>query len=483
MVRVRFAPSPTGELHVGLARTALFNWLFAKKHKGIFILRIEDTDEIRSTKESVFGILESLVWLGINWDEGPVFSENFEREYIGDYGPYFQMQKLEVYKKYAIELIKMGYAYYCYCTDEELEEMRKEQLLKGIPPRYSGRCRKLSEEDISRFQSEGRRGAIRFKVPDEGEVVFNDVIHGEIKFKNAEIGDFIILKSSGVPTYNFACVIDDHLMKISHVIRGDDHISNTPKQIHLYEAFGWEKPIFAHLPMILGPDRAKLSKRHGAMSIKSYRDEGFLPQTMVNYLALLGWSTSDSQQIFDSIDELIEKFSLERCGKSPAIFDFKKLLWMNSVYMKKISVDEIYERGKRFIGQTGLSPEYIKSAISLEKEKMTLLSDIPRLIDIFLAMPSYNSDPVDKYIRNEKSKKILNDAVSIFEKAEEFSAGNLEKIFREYSLENGYKTAEVFHPIRVAVSGRMEGPSLFKMLELLGKNEVIKRIKFAINSF
>lgn len=482
-VRVRFAPSPTGHLHIGGARTALFNYLFAKKYKGVFILRIEDTDELRSTKESMQSIFESMRWLGLTWDEGAI-DENNE---VGNYGPYIQSKReaLGIYRKYAEILLENGFAYYCYCTPQELEEMRWKAQLEKRPPKYDGRCRNLTKEQIKQFEAEGRKPVIRFKMPQEGVTSWNDLIHGELKFENRLLYDFVMIKASGYPTYNFACVIDDYLMKISHVIRGDDHISNTPLQINIYKALGWKMPYFAHLSMILGPDGSRLSKRHGATSISEYRKAGYLPQTMKNYLALLGWSTKDSQQIFEE-GELEEKFSLEGCQKNPAIFDPVKLTWMNGEYIRKMTKEELFEAALPFLKEANIDLSKAKTnpvdIIAIEQEKYKLLTDIPKLIDFFFKDELvYDEESVNKVLKNEGVRDILIGIKSVYENLSNFKEIEIEQATRNFCKERGYKTSQVFHPIRVAVSGRAYGPTLFRMIEYLGKETVIKRIDNAIS--
>src|SRR6185436_12655980 len=345
MTRVRFAPSPTGFLHIGGARTALFNYLFARRHKGVFILRIEDTDEVRSTRDSVDAILESMAWLGLAWDEGPVFEPGLTGEdwkEKGGFTPYFQMRRVEHYKKFISQLLDKEQAYPCFCTPEELDAMRRQAQLEKRPPRYDGRCRHLNDAQRKAAEAKGRKASIRFKMPEGGATVVRDLIRGEVSFENKLLQDFVIQKTAGGPTYNFACVVDDHLMEISHVIRGDEHLPNTPSQLQLYNALGWKPPEFAHLSMILGPDGAKLSKRHGATSVLEYRTQGFLPETMRNYLALLGWATPDSQQLFEA-EELIAKFDLAGCQKNPATFDPQKLLWMNGTNIRKMSPEKLLE--------------------------------------------------------------------------------------------------------------------------------------------
>ncbi len=466
MVKVRFAPSPTGSLHIGGVRTALFNWLFAKHNNGKFILRIEDTDRQRSTQEAIDEIIEGLKWIGLNWD--------------GE--PYFQSKRIDIYKAYADMLLREEKAYYCYCLPEELEQRREFALKQGKPPKYDRRCLYLSRKQIQLFESSKRPKVIRFKSSDEGSTTFDDIIRGEVKFENALLDDFIIMKSDGLPTYNMACVVDDGLMGITHVIRGDDHISNTPRQILLYNELGFKIPAFAHLPMILGPDRTRLSKRHGATSLLEYREKGYLPEAILNYIALLGWATSDSQQIFEK-NELIEKFSLERVGKSAAVFDFQKLRWLNGEYIRKMSVEELTKRALPWIEKANLNADFekLKNAVALEQEKIVLLSDAPYLIEFLIRNDIvYEDEAVEKVLRKEKTREILLLLVELLKSIDDFSSQNLENIIRLFSKERSLKTAEVFHPLRVSVSGRTRGPSLFHMLEYLGKQRVLERIEKAL---
>ncbi len=500
-VRVRFAPSPTGYLHLGGARTALFNWLFAQRKGGTFILRIEDTDKVRSTDEAVLAIIQGLSWLGMDWDEGPKITIDRHKTVIkevGEHKPYFQMKRLELYRKYAEKLIEDGKAYRCYCLPEELEEMRKKAIQEKRPPKYDGRCRNLTAEDEKLYKEEGRKPVVRFKTPQEGVTEFEDIVRGKVSFQNNLLDDFVMLKSSGSPIYNFAVVVDDHEMEISHVIRGDDHISNTPRQILLYEALGWEKPQFAHVPMILGSDGSRLSKRHGATSLNYYKEEGYLPEAVMNYLALLGWATEDSQQIFD-IEELKEKFSLERCAKSAAIFDLQKLLWMNGEYIRKMKPDELTTEALPFIIKENLvqgdTDEEVRQwvenvlteAISLEQEKIKLLKDIPYLISYMLKEDlenkDYEEETKEKVLKVSGVKQILSDCRDRLARLEDFSEEKIEKEVRSYAKESGKKTGEVFHPIRVAVSGRTRGPGLFVLLSFLGKEKVLKRIEYTIKNF
>ncbi|MCS7180311.1 MAG: glutamate--tRNA ligase [bacterium] len=472
MVRVRFAPSPTGFLHIGNARTALFNYLFARKNKGKFILRIEDTDKERSRKEYEEAIIEDLKWLGIEWDEGPDIG--------GEFGPYRQSERINIYKGFAEKLLKEGIVYKCFCTKEELEKMREIAQQKGLPPGYDGRCRDLTKEKINQYERQGRDYVLRLKVPEE-KIEINDLIRGKVVFEGEYLTDFVIMKSDGTPTFNFAVVIDDYLMKITHVIRGEDHLSNTPKHILIFRAIGAELPQFAHMSMTLGPDRTRLSKRHGATSVRAYREEGYLPEAFFNYIALLGWGTTESREIFTK-EELINEFSIERCHKASAVFDKEKLLWMNSYYIRNTSIDRIYQLSLPFLRSAGLinnsekDEEYIKKAISLEQEKIKTLKEVPYLIEFFLKEPEYERENFENFI-NEETKKTLADIVQIFEKIKDFKKEEIENKVRGYCKEKNIKTSLVFHPLRFAVSGRTKGPDLFGMIELLGREKVIERIK------
>jgi len=480
-VRVRFAPSPTGELHIGGARTALFNWLFARHHKGKFILRIENTDLLRSQEDFTNSIIENLKWLGLDWDEGP--------EIGGEYGPYFQSQRLSIYREFADNLLRDGKAYLCYCSAEELEARKKKMQALGIPPVYDGRCRNLSQEERERFEKEGRKPTVRFKITRRDKIKVKDLLRGEVIFDSRLFGDFIILKSDGTPTFNFANVIDDALMRITHVIRGDDHLSNTPRQLLIYEALGFTPPSYAHIPMILGKDGSKLSKRHGATSVSYYREKGYLPWALVNYLALLGWSTPDSQQFFEK-EELIQKFSLDRVNKSPAIFDPQKLEWMNAEYIRKMSTEKLTELvipyliGKGWVKKKPSSRDYGKvlRIVELEKDRLRVLSDITELADFFFERDfTYDNKAVARRLRKDYVFSLLQKIKDEISKADSLKEEDLERALRRLSEELGLSTGEVFHPLRVALTGRMRGPGLFELAVILGKEEVIRRIDRALN--
>lgn len=473
MVRVRFAPSPTGYLHIGNARTALFNYLFARKNNGRFILRIEDTDAERSAKEYETALMEDLRWFGIEWDEGPDIG--------GDFGPYRQMDRLDTYRQLAEKLLKEGKVYKCYCTKEEIET-RNRQAGKNESSGYDNRCRELTADEVKKYESESRKPVLRFRVPGK-TVRVTDLIRGEVVFEAEHIPDFVIMKSDGMPVFHFAVVVDDCLMKITHVVRGEDHLSNTPKHIMLFEALGTEPPQFAHMSMTLGPDKTRLSKRHGATSVRAYRNDGYLPEAFFNYISLLGWGTEDSQDIF-SREELIQAFSIERCQKASAVFDPDKLLWMNGYYMRQTNPKRILELSIPFLVEAGVIDRnptgeqlaYLEKAVALEQEKIKLLKEVPYHVAFFVKQPDYEEKAVNKYL-TEAGKKVLSEILPVLEKSGDWTAACLEETVRRFCEEKGYKPGDVFHPVRVAVSGKTKGPGLFEMLEHLGREKVAERIK------
>lgn len=459
----------------------LFNWLFARHHGGAFVLRIEDTDVERSTEASVDAIIDSIRWLGLDWDEGPIVG--------GAYGPYFQSQRLDIYREYAERLLSTGHAYRCYCTPEELEKARAAALERGESSGYSGRCRHLSPEERRAFEAEGRKPVIRFKV-DDGETVVNDLIRGEVRFENRFIDDFVILRSDGYPMYNFAAVVDDTLMRISHIIRGDEHLPNTPKQIMMYRALGFEVPKFAHVSMILGPDRTKLSKRHGATSIEQYREDGYLPDALVNYLVLLGWAYDSSQQIF-SREELVEKFSLERVSKNPAVFDPDKLLWMNGYYLRATDARTLAHLAVQHLARAGFVPKApddremarIERIMGLLRERMRTVKDVVTVGDFFFTEHvSYDPGAFEKFLAREDAPEILGEVKRrLWALGDEFTAERIEGVLRGYAAELGRKAGDVIHPVRVAVTGRAASPGLFEVLEVLGREATCSRLDDALS--
>jgi len=458
-VITRFPPSPTGYLHIGGARTALFNWLFARHHGGRFILRIEDTDLVRSTEASIKAILDAMEWLSLDWDEGP----------------YYQTKRIDVYREYLQKLLDSGRAYYCDCTPEQLEERRKAALAAGRKPKYDGRCRE-------RGLGPGANRVVRFRSPDVGTTVLNDLIKGPILFDNAELDDLIIERSDGMPTYNFAVVVDDITMGISHVIRGDDHVNNTPRQILIYQALGIKLPQFAHVPMILGQDRTRLSKRHGATSVMAYKQMGYLPEALVNYLVRLGWSYGD-QEIF-SRSELVEKFSLENVGKSPGVFDPEKLLWLNAHYIKESRPGDLAPLVEPFLRASG---HPAKPTDYLAKAIRTLQPRVHTLVELAEAMKFYMVESVDydpsaaKKFLTESMRAPFARLIVVLEGLETFDEANLERVFRQVVDEMGIKLGKIAQPVRVALTGGTASPGLFEVIDALGRETVLKRLRQALD--
>ncbi len=475
-VRVRYAPSPTGYPHIGNIRTALFNWLFARHSGGKFIVRIEDTDRARTVEGAVDVILQSLEWLGIDWDEGPRIG--------GRYGPYFQSERLGRYQRAAETLVEQGDAYYCFCSPEKLDEMRLAQAKRKEPPGYDRRCRNLGEDEKDALAGECPKAVIRFKSPLEGSTSFEDKIRGTVSFENRTIDDFIILKTDGFPTYHLASVVDDSQMKISHVMRAEEWISSTPKHLLLYRALGLQAPVFAHLPMILGPDRSKLSKRHGAVSITQYRQDGYLPSAMVNFLALLGWSLDDRTDII-SVSTLIENFSLDRVGKTAAVFNKEKLDWMNGVYIRSLSLEEFTRVSLPFLERDlgpdvprPLDPEYAGRVLSLVQERAKTLSELAGLTWFFFS-DNLDYDPsllIQKKMDRPTTLKALDESLSRLNALESFDHDALEASLRPLAGQMGLKAGQLFGTLRVAVTGSMVSPPLFETMSVLGRKKCLERI-------
>ena len=459
-MRVRFAPSPTGQLHVGNARTALFNWLLSHGHEGTLILRIEDTDAERSTRESELSILDDLRWLGLDWDEGP--------DVEGPHGPYRQSERLHLYASYANELIANGHAYYCFCSPQKLDTDRREMLASGKPPRYAGTCRDLSREDARARMEGGERPVIRFRVPVGVEVTFNDLVRGDVTFSSEVIGDPVLVRSDGRPAYNFAVVVDDALMEITHVIRGEDHISNTPRQVLLYQALGFEPPQFAHLSLVMGPDHTPLSKRHGATSVNEFRERGYLPEALVNYLALIGWSPGGDEELLP-IQELANRFALEDVGHSAGVFDQEKLAWMNRHYMKAAAPGRLAAECLRYFLRDGFvqqrteaAVEYVASLLPLTVGSVDRLEEIPdrvRFIFAFDAAASLARPEVAAVVAEPGAHEVIAALASeitgpLLDRESFRAAANRVK------EKTGQKGKSLFHPIRAALTGETGGPEL-----------------------
>jgi glutamyl-tRNA synthetase len=465
--RVRFAPSPTGYLHVGGARTALFNWLFARHFGGTLILRIEDTDFERSSEAMVEGILEGMRWLGLSWDEGP----------------FFQSRRLELYTQTAEKLIAGGYAYSCFCTKEELEQRRAEATAAGRPPMYDRRCRTIPADVAAQRKAAGEASAVRFAVPEGGSTAFDDAVFGRVEFANAEIEDFVLLRSDGIPTYHLSVVADDIGMGLTHIVRGADHISNTPKQVLQYRALGAELPVFAHVPLILGPDKTRLSKRHGATSVISYKDMGIVPEAFRNFLALLGWSPGPAhkdREIFLS-DDLIQLFSLDGISKSNAVFDNDKLAWFNTEYIRAYEAAKllplIEEEWAKTDFVSSREPEEILSLIDLLKPRARNLKDFAGAFRAYFS-DDFEFDPaaVTKFLKDAAVREMLVELSARYADAAEFTEASTEQVLRAFAEEKGVKAGALINGSRVALTGQAVAPSLFAVMVALGKERVVRRL-------
>ncbi len=482
-VRVRFAPSPTGPFHIGGARSALFNWLFAKKYPNSkFVLRIEDTDRVRSSKESEENIKAALKWLGLDWNEGV--------DVGGDYGPYHQMERLDIYRKLAQKLIDEGKAYYCYCTPEEIAAEREALLRENKMPIYQGHCRHLTPEQIAKYEAEGRKPTVRFRTPLNQTVEFEDMVRGHMSFDSNGIGDFVIMKADGIPVYNFAVVVDDALMKITHVIRAEEHLSNTPRQVVLYQALNFSLPTFAHISLILGKDHTKMSKRHGATSVAQYKDLGYLPEALVNFLALLGWSSQEEKEIF-SLPELIESFSMDHVAKNPAVFDIDKLNWINAQYMKKLSNHQITVMAIPHL----VEAKYIDGTLSREQmDKLLRFTEIIRdhlsyaaqYLDyaplFFDDKPIISGEEAIAVMQEETVPSVIEAFKTALQALDIVDAAHIQPIFKQITKSLKVKGKAVYMPLRLAITGQMHGPDLAGIVEVVGTERVLQRIAHSLAS-
>ena len=473
--RTRFAPSPTGALHVGGARTAIFNWLFARNTGGAFVLRFEDTDAERSTGESEVGLVEDLRWLGLDWDEGP--------DVGGPYEPYRQSERLDTYTYIARRLEEDGKAFRCYCSDDELRRKREAAIDAGKPAIYDGTCRNLTDADCRRLEGEGRAASLRFLV-EYDEVHHVDIVRGDVRFKTGMVGDFVIIRSDGMPTYNFACVVDDSSMAITHVIRGEEHLPNTLRQLLLYRGLGLHPPEFAHLPLVLGPDRAKLSKRHGATSVTELRRVGYPPAALVNYLSLLGWSPGDDTELMTA-DELVRRFSLERVSASPSIFDANKLEWVSSHHMKNLSADELVEGVRPFLEEAGAEPgdrDFMARAVSSLKVAAKKYPDLAAKLAIFLEPPDALDEALAEKMRSESGQLAIGLFRQAVERLENADADSVRRALGEVLEASGLRKGQVFMPVRVALTGRKSGPEIPIIVEVLGRRRTLDLLETAEES-
>src|SRR5699024_7586491 len=481
-VRVRYAPSPTGDLHIGNARTALFNYLFARHFNGKVVVRIEDTDEKRNVEGGEESQLRFLKWLGVTWDEGADLG--------GEYGPYRQMERLDIYKKYVDELLEKGLAYKCYMTEEELEAEREAQRANGEIPKYSGAHRNLTAEQIEAFEKEGRKPSIRFRVPEHRTYTFNDIVRDNITFESSDFGDWVMVKKNGTPTYNFAVAIDDHLMNITHVLRGEEHISNTPRQMMVYEAFGWEPPKFGHMTLILNEDRKKLSKRdnHILQFIEQYYNLGYLPEALFNFITLLGWSPVGEEEIFDQ-DTLIDIFDPERLSTSAAVFDPQKLKWMNNAYIKaqdperiiELTMPYLIEAGKLSKDMDAETKEWAHRVIALYQEQVRYGAEIVELTDLFFKTDIHYDEDAKEVLAGEQVIEVLQVFTDKLIQLDDFKADLIKGEIKATQKETKHRGKKLFMPIRVATTGQTHGPELPTAIELLGKDVVLKRLDSVLN--
>ena len=471
MVRVRFAPSPTGHLHLGSARTALFNWLFARGQRGRMVLRVEDTDPDRSRREWEEAILDDLRWLGLDWDEGPDLG--------GPHAPYRQSERGEIYREHARLLVEKGWAYPCFCPPAELEEKKRRALEEGRPPLYDGTCRDLSAREVRRREAAGERPALRFRVP-EREIVFQDLLHGFVRFPAGSFGDFIILRSDGRAGFHFSVVVDDAAMGITHVIRGEDHLTNTARHLLLFDALGYPAPLYLHHSLLLGPDGGKMSKRHGATSVREYRDTGYLPQALANYLALLSWSPPEGKEVLD-LWELVRMFDINDLSPSPAIFDRERLDWLNGKHLRRLSPQEVVETAKGFVpswAEHPLFPVMVESVL----DNLTILGDLPRYLASFgeAAVPD---ERASEWLRGEVAARALAKALEILEAGEVRDleeAKDMVARLKDAFADKDLKPKEILMPLRVALTGRDRGPALHYLLHVLGKEECLRRLRRAL---
>ncbi|WP_353893086.1 glutamate--tRNA ligase [Proteinivorax hydrogeniformans] len=486
-VRVRFAPSPTGYLHIGSLRTALYNYIYAKQQKGKFIIRVEDTDRTRIVETAIENLIDSLAWAGIEHDEG-VFLDKDSNKTIqkGEYGPYIQSERLDIYKKHIDELLKKEKAYYCFCSKERIEKVRDQQKEKGETPKYDGHCKGLDDEEVQRRLAVGEQHVIRLSLPTESDISFDDAVRGTVTINTKDMDDQVLIKADGFPTYHFAVVVDDYLMEITHVVRGEEWLTSTPKHVYLFKAFGWEAPQYIHLPTVLNKDKKKLSKRQGDVAVGDFKNKGYLPEAMVNYLALVGWSPNNNQELF-SIDDLIEQFSFERVSKTGGIFDIDKLNWINGQYIKSSSPERITDLAIPYLKNAGYITdadvegryEWIVTMVKSVQEKVSLISEIPQKVSFFFADElEFESEKAKQVLEGEQVSALcdafINELNSIDEVDDEFTA----TIFKKIQKQTGVKGKSLFMPIRVMVTGQQHGPDIGGVLKVLGKENILKRVKY-----
>ncbi len=473
-IRVRFAPSPTGYLHVGGLRTALYNYLFARKNKGTFVLRIEDTDRTRLVDGAVENLIATLSWAGLTFDEGPTVGGNF--------GPYVQSERLEIYRDHARKLLSQGKAYYAFDTPEELEEMRKTQEKMRVPPKYDRRALRLSETEVKSKLDAGVPHVVRMKIPETSTIVVDDIVRGRVEFVSDRLDDQILLKSDGFPTYHLANVVDDHLMGITHVIRGEEWLSSTPKHVLLYEYFSWEMPAFAHLPLLLNPDKSKLSKRQGDVAVEDYRQKGYFPEALLNFVALLGWNPGDERELFN-LETLVDEFSLERVGKSGAVFNLEKLQWMNTQHLRLMTDDQLFGLLEPYLEKAHLGSlhrEYVLKVIHLMKERVDRVEEFISFGGYFFADPESYDNQAKKKNWKPESSTYLTEAISSIRGLNTYDEKSIEDVVRTIAERHGVGAGKLIHPLRLALTGLGMGPGLFELMAVLGKETCLRRLERAL---
>lgn len=487
-VRVRFAPSPTGYLHIGGLRTALYNYLYAKNNNGKFILRIEDTDQTRLVEDAIENLIESLKWAGVEYDEG-VFVEDGKVVEKGEYGPYIQSHRLDIYKKYVDELIEKGHAYYCFCSKDRLDKLRDEQKVKGLVPKYDGFCKNIPLEEAKKRVENGEEHVVRLKLPHDVDIKFHDLVRGDIVINTNDIDDQVLLKSDGFPTYHMAVVVDDHLMKVTHIVRGEEWLPSTPKHIFLYDAFGWEKPEYVHLPTVLNKDRKKLSKRQGDVSVDDFRLKGYLPEAMINYLALVGWSPDDNEEIL-SLDQMVEKFSFERVSKTGGIFDKDKLNWVNGHYIRSSSIERITDLAIPYLVEAGYinkefaknNYEWLKILVDTVKESLsTVMEVVEKVKFIFDEEVEVLEEGALEILKGEQCEELFAAIIHELEGIEEIDMEYAKTFMKTIQKATGIKGKNLFMPTRVAITGTEHGPEMVNIIYLLGKDKIINRVRKLLN--
>lgn len=486
-VRLRFAPSPTGYLHIGGLRTALYNYLFAKANHGKMVLRIEDTDRTRFVEGAIEGLIQSLKWAGIDYDEG-VFMEDGKIVERGDYGPYIQSERLDIYQKYVDQLLEEGHAYYCFCSKDRLDHLREEQKIKGQIPRYDGLCRSVPLDEARERIAKGEKAVVRLKLPENMDIKFHDAVRGDITINTNEMDDQVLMKSDGFPTYHMAVVVDDHLMKITHIVRGEEWLPSTPKHIYLYDCLGWEKPQYVHLPGVLNADHKKLSKRQGDVSVEDFKNRGYLPEGLINYLALVGWSPKDNEEIL-SMKDLIDQFSFDRVSKAGGVFDKNKLDWVNAHYIKELSIDQLVDLALPKLVKAGLISQdfaqghrdWLKLLLETVRESLSRIEEVPEKTAFLFGNLEVTEEEAKDQLASDQIKDLLGALKEELDSVDQVDQEFAKTVMKRIQKKTGIKGKGLYMPTRAALTGNVHGPELSNIMELLGKEKMLERIKQVLN--